>query len=128
MSKVKRIFLTIAGIILTIIVIFGGLMIYGAYDYTHRCVRVTAREGIEEIEIGRTYDIKELFDTEREKESAEYILSIAGDNAVVEISEDDHEFTVIEGSGTVHISFAVMNEDSPECFSGTMDVMLAERN
>ncbi|MBO4636068.1 MAG: hypothetical protein J5685_02870 [Clostridiales bacterium] len=124
MSKIGRTVLIVVGFIIVCVLIFGGLMIYGAWDYTHRCVRVTAKEGIEEIEVGRTYDVKELFDTQREKEPATYYLSIAGDDAVVEISEDNHSFTVVEGSGTVHISFAVMNEDSPEGLSDSMDVTL----
>ena len=102
--------------VLAVIVLFGGLCAYMAYDYNRRCVRITPRKDLPEVETGKTYGIEDFFLIENEKDTRRRAVGVVwedGSSNHIVIEEDGH-FTVLRGRGTLIISLTDQNSDSPE--------------
>ncbi|MBR4493517.1 MAG: hypothetical protein IKP14_02315 [Clostridiales bacterium] len=114
MNKTVKIILTVvtAGV-----VIFGGLMVYGAWDYVHRCVHIDVKEEVSFIDEGQSYAIEDLFIVYRADETCEYSLDVTwmdGSTEGIEVAQDNRSFTVVDGTGALCIYVSACNSDSPE--------------
>ncbi|MCR5593344.1 MAG: hypothetical protein K6F79_06320 [Saccharofermentans sp.] len=99
------------------IVIIGGLMVYGAWDYVHRCVHIDVKEEVSFIDEGQSYAIEDLFNVYRADETCEYILEVTwmdGSTDGISIADDNRSFTVTAGTGALYIYAGARNSDSPE--------------
>lgn len=111
------------------VVLFVGLGLYLAHDYTRRCVKITPKTEISEIEVGKTYSIEDFFLIEREKNTDERIIRITwsdGSSDNIEIGEDGR-FTVTEGYGILVISLDDRNADSPESTEASVSVTVRKQ-
>ncbi|MCR5200104.1 MAG: hypothetical protein K6C38_03185 [Saccharofermentans sp.] len=114
MRKTVKIILTL---VITGVVVFGGLMIYGTWDYCHRCVDITVKEEVSFIDEGESYAIEDLFNVYRADETCEYCLQVTwmdGSTDGISIADDNRSFTVTEGTGSLCIFVGAKNSDSPE--------------
>ena len=126
MNKTVKIILTVvtAGV-----VIFGGLMAYGVWDYVHRCVHIDVKEEVSFIDegqsyaiedlfnVGQSYAIEDLFNVYRSDETCEYSLDVTwmdGSTDGIEVAQDNRSFTVVDGTGALYIYVSACNSDSPE--------------
>ncbi len=99
------------------VVIFGGLMVYGVWDYVHRCVDITVKDEVSFIDEGESYAIEDLFNVYRADETCEYSLDVTwmdGSTDGISIADDNRSFTVVEGTGALYIFVSARNSDSPE--------------
>ena len=101
------------------VVLFVGLGLYLALDYTRRCVKITPKTEISEIEVGKTYSIEDFFRIIR-------ITWADGSSDNIEIGEDGR-FTVTEGSGILVISLDDRNADSPESTEASVSVTVRKQ-
>ena len=111
------------------VVLFVGLGLYLALDYTRRCVKITPKTEISEIEVGKTYSIEDFFLIEREKNTDERIIRITwadGSSDNIEIGEDGR-FTVTDGYGILVISLDDRNIDSPESTEASITVTVRKQ-
>ena len=114
MNKTVKIILTVvtAGV-----VIFGGLMAYGVWDYVHRCVHIDVKEEVSFIDEGQSYAIEDLFNVYRSDETCEYSLDVTwmdGSTDGIEVAQDNRSFTVVDGTGALYIYVSACNSYSPE--------------
>ncbi len=121
---------TILCCILVLILAFAGFSIYSAWNYTRRCVRISPKNDIRSIEIGRTYTIEDFFSIEREKSTDNRVISIHWENGTTDNIDlqKDGSFTVTEGSGNLTISLSDRNPDSPEDTSESVTVPVQSEN
>lgn len=115
---------TILSILLVIILVIIGFAIYGAVNYTKRCVKVTPKEDISVIELNKTYSIEDFFIIEREKSPAGRTIDIHWENGSKDniVIDKDGNFTVTEGSGRLTIRLSDRNPNSPEAADGSVTV------
>ena len=116
--------------VLIAVLLFGGLCVYLATDYTRRCVRLTPKNDILVVEVGKTYGIEEFFKIEKEKNTKGRIIEILWEDGSTEnivIDEDGH-FTITGGTGTLIISLRDRNSDSPEESSASVTVTVEDKS
>ena len=92
-------------------------MIYGTWDYCHRCVDITVKEEVSFLDEGESYAIEDLFNVYRADETCEYSLQVTwmdGSTDGIEVADDNRSFTVTEGTGSLCILVSAKNSDSPE--------------
>ena len=116
--------------ILVLILAFAGFSIYSAWNYTRRCVRISPKQDIRSIEIGKTYSIEDFFSIEREKSTDNRVISIFWENGSLDNIDlqKDGSFTVTEGTGNLTISLTDRNPDSPEDTSESVTVPVQSEN
>ena len=116
--------------VLIAVLLFGGLCVYLATDYTRRCVWLTPKNDISVVEVGKTYGIEEFFKIENEKNTNGRIIVILwkdGSTENIVIGEDGH-FTITGGAGTLIISLRDRNSDSPEESRASVTVIVEDKN
>ncbi|MCR5057291.1 MAG: hypothetical protein K6A81_01555 [Clostridiales bacterium] len=120
----KRALKTILSILLVIILVIIGFAIYGAVNYTKRCVKVTPKDDISVIELNKTYSIEDFFTIEREKSPDGRTIDIHWENGSKDniVIDKDGNFTVTEGSGKLTIRLSDRNPNSPEAADGSVTV------
>ena len=92
-------------------------MVYGAWDYVHRCVHIDVKEEVSFIDEGQSYAIEDLFNVYRADETCEYSLDVTwmdGSTEGIEVAQDNRSFTVVDGTGALYIYVSACNSDSPE--------------
>ena len=117
-------------VIVIAVVLFVGLGVYLANDYTRRCVKITPKKDISEIEVDKTYSIEDFFLIEREKNTDERIIGITwadGSSDNIEIDKDGH-FTVTKGFGPLTVSLTDRNSDSPESTRASVTVTVRRKS
>lgn len=103
--------------IVSVVVLFGGLMAYGVWDYCKRCVSLSVKEEINCIDEGESYAVEDLFNVYRASDDCEFTMTVTwmdGSSDGIIIADDQRSFTVVEGTGEVCISVSAKNPDSPE--------------
>lgn len=115
---------TILCVVIAVVFVFGCLCVYFAVDYTRRCVKITPKNDITVVQTGKTYNIEQFFDIEREKDTTGRIVEVFwNDGSSENIKIDDAgSFTVTEGTGTLTVSLRDRNADSPEESEETVTV------
>ncbi|MBO4687187.1 MAG: hypothetical protein J5636_01610 [Clostridiales bacterium] len=122
----KKAFKIILCSILAVILIVAGFCIYGAWDYTRRCVKITPKNHISTIEVGKEYSIEDFFLIEREKNTDGRVIAVCwadGSSDNISVDENGH-FVVSEGSGSLTISLSDRNHNSPEAADGSVKVLV----
>lgn len=115
---------TILSILLVIILVIIGFAIYGAIDYTRRCVYVKPKDDLPVIELNKTYSIEDFFTIKNEKSTAGRTVYIHWENGSEDniVIDKDGNFTVTEGSGKLTIRLSDRNPNSPEAADGSVTV------
>jgi len=111
-------------------VLFMGAMIYGAWDYVHKCVSIDPKDEIECIYVGESYAPEDLFNLYRVREGCDITLSVAwtdGTTDGIDLAPDSRSFTVTEGEGTVNIHIGARNPEAPEGSGEDMTVRVEDR-
>ena len=121
-NTIAKVFL----VLIMVIFVFGAMCVYGALDYVRRCVDVDPRD-VSSIEIGRLYSVHDIYEIKTAKDNAHYDLYIYGDDVTYETFDGEKSFKITGGTGTVHISLSVLNDDSPEANACHIDVPLVNK-
>ena len=126
MKRVRNVFVCI----MLLLFLFAGFSLYKMFDYVNHVVKITPKDDIKVIEVNKTYNIEDFFLIENE-ESTEgrrvsfYWKDPSGslEGAPVRLDENGN-FTVLAGSGSLVISITDTNRYPPELRDASVTVIV----
>ena len=116
MIKAFKLFIDILAVLICIGFVFSLICLFGAMDYTRRCVFIEPRKEVKVIEAGKTYNIEYFFDIRKEDGTGDREISVYWDDYSKDNIEVDRagNITVTAGSGNLVIALRGRNKNSPE--------------
>ena len=126
MKRARNVFVCL----MLLLLMFAGFCLYSAVDYVNHVVKITPKDDIKVIELNKTYNIEDFFLIENEESKEGRRISFywkepsgSMEGAPVRLDENGN-FTVLAGSGSLVISITDTNRYPPELRDASVTVIV----
>ena len=113
------------------VVLFGGICVYGVWDYERKVVRFEPKEEVTCILEGESYAAYDLFNVRNDLEGVDidfYLTWEDGSSDGIDLAEDRSSFTVTEGEGMLTVRVSGCNPHAGEGSGAEMTVEVIEED